>query len=178
MAATTPGAPNAFQRVVGAFDALMRVLVGIAFAVLLVTVLIQVSGRSFFASSPVWTEELTRFALLFMVAFGVGVSLRNGDLVNVDVIVEALPPRPAFALRLLCALLTVALCAILIWPAWRFTAIGALQTSPALGLRMTFVHASVLILIAALGFFALVRAVGMIAGWDDGRAISDREELS
>lgn len=158
-----------FLRLVGALETALRAAVGIAFAVLIVAVLVQVSGRSIFANSPVWTEELTRFALLFMVAFGVGVSFRNGELVNVDVVSEAVPPRLSWWLRLVSALLTFALSAALIGPALRFTMIGALQTSPALGLRMTVVHASVLVLLAALGLFALLRALAMLAGWEDGR---------
>ena len=72
--------------------------------------LIQVLGRSFFHSSPVWTEELTRFALLYLAAFGAGLSYRTGDLVNVDMICEALPGRWPWLLRLVSAAATAALC--------------------------------------------------------------------
>ena len=70
--------------------AFCRVGVGLSFVVLLAAVLIQVAGRTL-GSSPVWTEELTRFALLYLTAFGVGLSFRSGDLVNVDVVCESLP---------------------------------------------------------------------------------------
>jgi TRAP-type transport system small permease protein len=69
-----------------------RAMTGIAFAVLMASVLIQVVGR-LIGNSPVWTEELTRFALLFLAAFGAGLSLKTGDLVNVDLVCEALPGR-------------------------------------------------------------------------------------
>ena len=50
---------------------------GISFAVLIGAVLVQVSGR-LTGFSPVWTEELTRYALLFSVAFvGVFPSVRQ-----------------------------------------------------------------------------------------------------
>jgi len=62
-----------------------RAGVGLAFCVLIGAVLYQVIGRSIGMSS-VWTEELTRYALLYVAAFGVGLSLLSGDLVNVDVI--------------------------------------------------------------------------------------------
>ena len=48
-----------------------RALVGIAFLVLIVAVLVQVTGR-LSGSSPVWSEELTRFALLYLAAIGAG----------------------------------------------------------------------------------------------------------
>lgn len=151
--------------------ALFQVAVGLAFAVLIFAVLVQVLGRSVFNSSPVWTEELTRFALLYLTALGVGLSYRTGDLVNVDIISESLPGRLPFILRLISALATVGLCAALILPSWRFTMIGSLQTSPALGWKMTFIHASVLVLIASLLLFALIRGLAMLSGRSDGRPV-------
>lgn len=140
---------------------LARFLVGIAFTVLIISVTIQVLGRSGFFDSPVWTEELTRFALLYLTAFGVGVSLLTGDLVNVDIVVDALPRRIQWVLQLVCAIIIVILCFSLLEPAWRFTEIGAFQTSPALGWQMTFVHASMLCLLGSLGIFALLRIASL-----------------
>ncbi|WP_163264098.1 TRAP transporter small permease [Chelativorans alearense] len=148
---------------------LSRLAAGLSFAVLIFAVLVQVLGRSVFSSSPVWTEELTRFALLYLAAFGAGLSYRSGDLVNVDIVSEALPGRLPVLLRFLSAAATVVLCAALVLPAWRFTVIGNLQTSPALGWRMSFIHASVLVLIVSLLVFAVMRAVAMLAGRGDGR---------
>ncbi|HKJ61517.1 MAG TPA: TRAP transporter small permease subunit [Hyphomicrobiales bacterium] len=142
---------------------------GVAFFVLMTAVIIQVLGRSVFADSPVWTEELTRYALLFLAAFGVGLSYRNGDLVNVDVICEALPGKWPWRLRLVSSVATALLCLILLAPAWTYTAIGALQTSPALGWRMDFIHASVLVLLTSLLIFSLARAIAMVVGLSDGR---------
>ena len=141
---------------------------GLAFLVLIVAVLTQVVGRTL-GSSPVWTEELTRFAMLYMVAFGAGLSLRSGDLVNVDMVCE-LPAAPwPWRLRLLSALLTFLLCAFLVPVSWKYVSIGSLQTSPAMGLRMDFVHLSITALLAILGLFAALRVISMISGGDTGK---------
>ena len=158
---------GAIARAGDMLTSLCRFGAGAAFAVLIVAVSVQVAGRTF-GSSPVWTEELTRFALLWLAAFGTGAALRTGDLVNVDLVSESLPGRLPWALRLASALLVAALCAVLILPAWRYTSIGAFQTSPALGWRMDGIHASVLALIVLLGLFAALRALGMVAGDDSG----------
>ncbi len=144
-----------------------RIGVGLSFVVLLVAVLIQVAGRTI-GSSPVWTEELTRFALLYLTAFGVGLSFRCGDLVNVDVVCEALPGKWPWRLRLLSAVATAGLCAVLILPAWKYYAIGRLQTSPAMGLRMDWVHMSILGLLVLLMVFAALRALSMLLDSDSG----------
>ncbi|MDZ5700008.1 TRAP transporter small permease [Chelativorans sp. M5D2P16] len=155
--------------------ALFRFAVGLAFAVLIFSVLVQVLGRSVFNRSPVWTEELTRFALLYLTAFGVGLSYRSGDLVNVDIVSEALPGRLPFILRFVSAAATVVLCAALIVPSWRFAMIGNFQTSPALGWQMSYIHGAMLVLIGSLLLFALLRALAMLTGRSEGRPVSDAD---
>jgi TRAP-type transport system small permease protein len=150
--------------------------VGLSFAVLIATVLLQVSGR-LTGLSLVWTEELTRYALLYMVAFGAGLSFRTGDLVNVDVICEYLPGRAPWVLRLMAALVTAGLAVYLLPHAWRYVSIGAMQTSPALGLRMDFVHATIWLLLLFLAVFAALRALGMLSGAEEGLPVKPDDEV-
>lgn len=135
-----------------------RIAIGLSFAVLIIAVLTQVIGRTL-GSSPVWTEELTRFALLYIAAIGAGLSLQSGDLVNVDIFCDAFGMRASRAFKLVSSLLTIAMSALLVIPAWQFVSIGALQTSPALGLRMTWIHLSVFVLLVLLGLFASLRVI-------------------
>lgn len=148
---------------------------GLAFALLIATVLIQVTGR-FFGFAPVWTEELTRYALLFSVAFGAGLAFRTGDLVNVDVVCEYLPGRLPWLLRLVSALATGALALYLLPHAWRYVSIGKMQTSPALGVRMDFIHFSVWLMLAFLALFAALRVVAMLTGAEDGKPVKPEED--
>lgn len=144
-----------------------RVGAGLAFAILIGTVLIQVIGRST-GVSAVWTEELTRYALLYMVAFGAGLAFRTGDLVNVDVVCESLPRPLPWLLRLLCAAATAGLAIFLLAGALRFTSIGAMQTSPALGMPMTYAHITVWLLLVLLAIFAALRVIGMLSRTESG----------
>jgi len=136
--------------------------------VLIAAVLIQVLGRSVFSNSPVWTEELTRYALLYLAAIGVGLSYKSGDLVNVDVLQNIVPQRVAWIMRLLSTLAVAVFALTLIIPAWDYMSIGAFQTSPALGWRMTYIYVSVLILIVLLAAFSVMRFIGMLAKTDTG----------
>lgn len=150
--------PQSIQSIV---EKTCRAGVGLAFCVLIGAVLYQVIGRTLGMSS-VWTEELTRYALLYVAAFGVGLSFQSGDLVNVDVICEFLPGEWPRRLRLFSATISVLLCLVLLGPAWKYTAIGVRQTSPAMGLRMDFVHVSILILLVLLLVFSALRVVSML----------------
>ncbi|MDD7973347.1 TRAP transporter small permease [Roseinatronobacter alkalisoli] len=146
----------------------LRAATGLSFVVLMAAVLIQVFGRSVIGTSPVWTEELARFALLYLTGFGAGLAILSGDLVNVDLIAESLPDPMPFVLRLLAACTTFAFAAILIGPAWRYVSIGVRQTSAALGMRMDYIHFSIMALLLSLALFAALRVIGMIFGTTDG----------
>ncbi|WP_417207842.1 TRAP transporter small permease [Antarctobacter sp.] len=163
------------RRLIDAFVLLAKIGAGLAFAVLMGAVLVQVVGR-LTGSSPVWSEELTRYALLYMIAFGAGVAFRTGDLVNVDVISEALPAPFPWILRLLGAFATAGLALYLLPHAWKFVAIGKMQTAPALGIRMTYVHLTVWLVLVGLALFAVLRVIGMLTGTDDGKPHRPEEE--
>jgi len=146
-----------------------RTAVGVFFFTLIVVVSIQIVTRTFDLHSPVWTEELTRYLLLYMTAFGIGLSLVSGELVNVDMLQEAVNARCAWWMRLFAHAATAALALAMIAPAWRFTRIGAFQRSPSLQWPMDIIHASVFFLAILLFLFAMLRVIGMLAGSDDGR---------
>ena len=155
-------------RLIRLLSLLARIGAGLSFAVLIGAVLLQVGGR-LAGVSFVWTEELTRYALLYMIAFGAGLAFRTGDLVNVDAISEALPGRFPWVLRLFAALATAALALWLLPHAWRYVSIGRMQTAPALGIRMDLVHFTVWLMLAGLALFAALRVAGMLTGAEDGR---------
>lgn len=163
------------ERIIHFVIFLARLGAGIAFAVLIAAVLIQVVGR-LTGNAPVWTEELTRFALLYMVAFGAGLAFRSGDLVNVDVICESLPGRMPWLLRLLSSVATAGLALYLLAPAWRYVSIGRMQTSPALGLRMDLAHLTIWLMLAGLALFGGLRILGMLSGAEDGKPQKPEEE--
>jgi TRAP-type C4-dicarboxylate transport system permease small subunit len=162
-------------RLIQVLTLIARLGAGLAFAVLMAAVLLQVAGR-LSNSSPVWTEELTRYALLYMIAFGAGLAFRTGDLVNVDVISESLPGRLPWLLRLFAAFCTAGLAAYLLAHAWKYVAIGRMQTAPALGVRMDYVHFTVWLMLAGLALFGLIRIIGMLTGVEDGAPRKPEEE--
>ncbi len=152
-----------------------RLGTGVAFSVLIASVVIQVLGR-ISGSSPVWTEELTRYALLYMIAFGVGLAFRSGDLVNVDIVCETLPDPLPKILRIFAALATFAMTLYLLPHTWKYVAIGKLQTSPALGLRMDAIHFSIWLTLLGLAVFSFIRIVQIIFFSEDGKPITSYSE--
>lgn len=148
---------------------LCRTAIGAAFFALIAVVMLQVTARTFGLSSPVWTEELSRYLLLYMTAFGIGIALTTGDLVNVDLLQEVVPERAAWWMRFAAAIGAGLMGLVMIEPAWRFTMIGNFQLSPALRVPMSWAHASVCLLGVMLFLFATLRVIGMLSGTETGR---------
>lgn len=135
--------------------AALRVAVGACFTILLVAVLLQVISRLALPNPPVWTEELSRFCLIFAAALGVGLALRSGELVGVDVITATLPAGARRLVDGANCLVMIAFSALLLEPGWEFVDIGSLQTSPALDWNMFWVHMAMMIAPVALALAAL-----------------------
>ncbi len=144
-------------RLLDHLHAALRVMVIAIFAVLLTAVILQVVSRLTLPRPPVWTEELSRFALLLIAGFGAGLALRSGDLVNVDLVTILLPPRVKRGLEAVVMVVVLGFCIVLLPSAWDFTDIGSLQTSPALGWDMFWVHISMLLAPITLGLACIAR---------------------
>jgi TRAP-type transport system small permease protein len=164
-------------RLIGLLTTLLRIATGLSFMVMIIAVIIQLLGRSGVIPTMIWTEELSRFALIWLAALGVGLALNSGDLVNVDLVCEALPGRGPWILRLTAAAITAAFCFILIPGAMLYTSIGVRQTAPALGIHMTWSFAATIVAFVTLGGFATLRVIAMLMGVENGLPNRQTEEL-
>ena len=134
----------------------------LAFAIMIVAVVVQVVARTFMSQPPIWTEETSRVALLYIMGLGVGASFLTGDLVNVDLALMIMPK----GLRRFCEVFSAALVSafgfMLIPGAWEFTVSGSMQTSPVLHIQMQYVFASVFFFSVLLGIFGLIKFIKIL----------------
>ena len=87
---------------------------------MVVSMVWQVIGRYVFSKAPGWTEELSRFLMLWLTMLGAAAALRSGSHLSVTSLVDALPPRAlAFALALRDAALVTA-AGLLVWYGFLF----------------------------------------------------------
>lgn len=132
MDALSHGANRLAEGVMAVFLAAMTLMVGV-----------QIAGRFVFSYSIFWSDELTRFLLIWISFLGMSVGVRRGAHPGIDSLVRALPPRPARALLTLALLLCLLFFAVMVvyggilvlrtWP----------QRSVSLGLRMSIPYLAV-----------------------------------
>ncbi len=142
-----------FSKIVGKLLAFGMTL---SFVGLILAVLLQVFARLFLPKVPSWTEEISRFLLIWMVSCGAGLAMRNSNFVNVDLFVNKLPARARLALAALSDALVIFLMSVFGWYAWpHFMNLGGRQTSPAMNLSMRYVFFAFVVMAAGIVLFAL-----------------------
>ncbi len=146
----------------------------VSFLIMFGAVLLQVAIRTFTTYSLVGTEEIANYAQLWLVLVGSGVALRFGKHVAVDILVSFLSERTRFYISLFNA-------AAILWFLWLvfqgslpLIDMGTFQTSPALGLPMWTMYAS---LSVGAAYMALELILSLLPG-DEGNpppetAVSD-----
>ncbi len=148
--------PNALLKWV---ERLCLGLTVVLFLGLIAAVLLQVFARYALASTPVWTEELARFLLIYMVAFACGLAARHRELVNVDLLINLLPTRLRLLLLLLLDAVVIAFCAVFFVNALDYVGFSAMQNATTLPIPMSWITTAILIIAANLVLFTAANLV-------------------
>ena len=133
---------------------------------------LAIAGRFVFSYSLFWSDELTRFLLIWISFLGMSVGVRRGAHPGIDSLVRGLPPRTARIVFSCAAVLSLLFFAVMVtyggvlilrtWP----------QRSPSMGLRMTVPYLAVPVagLLMMFHGFALWRRGGpsVACGGQDG----------
>jgi len=145
---------------VTAASALCRYGTLAAFGVLIGVVTLQVLGRVPGIPSPPWTEEVARFALVYLVAFSCGLALLRGELVNVDMFVAVLPRGTRMAVERLVDLVILVFALAIIPGAYAYVDGSFGERARSIDLPMVGVYVVVLIIPVSLAFFSVARLLG------------------
>lgn len=90
-----------------------------------------------------WSEEVARFILIWMVFLGVGVGVKNDAHFSMDVLPPLLGKRWGAALRLFNDLCMGVVLVLLVLAGLRFSWFGIYQTSPSMEIPMAWVLISI-----------------------------------
>lgn len=148
-------------RVLGWIDTLFVVMANLALIAIAVTVLLQISGRLFLPYSPAWTEELSRYLFIYMVALAAGVAMRQNKHVSVELYHHKLSLRARAGYQVFISLMIGAFACIALPYAWIYAENGTWQTSPALKVPMVYIFFSTVVVFALVLFYS---AVGVVEG--------------
>lgn len=106
------------QRADAALAAAEQALVVLLTAGITLIMMAQVVLRYFFSAPLFWAEEISVQLLVFTSIFGLSLLTRRGDLVSIDFLPRALPPRARHALLGALGLVMLAVLVFVGWLAW------------------------------------------------------------
>ncbi len=153
---TVPKLQGPIGRVIGWVDTCFLALAVTALVAIAATVLLQISSRLFLPFSISWTEELSRYLFIYMVALSVGVVLRQNRNISVELFHHLLGPRMKAAFQVLICLLTGVFAFLVLPYAWKYAQNG--------GISMLYIFFSTVVTFALLLVYSLLGCLeGIIA---------------
>ncbi len=173
-----PRLQGSLGRVIGWVDTLFVLLAKLALVAIAATVLLQIAGRLFLPFTLAWTEELSRYLFIYMVALASGVAIRRHRHVNVELYHHLLGLRARAAYQALICLLIGGFALMVLPGAWQFAQNGAWQTSPTLRVPMLYIFFSTVLLFALVLFYSAIGLVEGLAAVLRAPAGADRETAS
>ncbi len=148
------------KAMVASLRAVCRVT-SIVMALLLLAMVVVMNAlvvtRYLFSYSAPWTEEISRYAMIWMVMLGAGVLTLFDDHIALHLLVDKLPRRARPWQRLLVQMCILASALLIVWEGVRFAVGMKTVMSTALGTSMFYAAVSVPIGALLIAFFAAIR---------------------
>ncbi|MBS1237548.1 MAG: transporter small permease [Deltaproteobacteria bacterium] len=119
-------------------------------AVIAIVIPYEVIGRYVFQKMTIWTGEVSTYSLVWASMLGGAVGFRKGYLVSMASVVESVPPAAAKALKFLSLICSLVFFGAMFGYGLFQTLYNWNQTSPAIGLIMSFPYAAL-----PIGFFIM-----------------------
>jgi TRAP-type C4-dicarboxylate transport system permease small subunit len=156
------------RKLIDVYYRVLQVLLTLLIGVLIVPVAMQILSR-YTGVIPryIWTEEIARFAFIWIIMIGAAIAVRDGSHFDVDLLPEAKTRRWWLVSRLVVNL-SIALTAVifLVW-GWDFAILGSRQLSEIAGLPMLSIYIAWPWAGATWLLFVAERIAGDM-GWIDG----------
>lgn len=153
-----------FWPVIAAIRKVAVFVVVISFSYMVLAVLAQVVGRYLFNYSISWSEETARFAQIWIVMIGAGITMRRGLHVAVDTLATYLPLNLARALKILIVAACLWFLGVVIYASIPQIQLGwTIELSPVLQLPMWMIYICVPI---GAAYWALEVVLSTVERWN------------
>ncbi|AGT08507.1 TRAP transporter small permease [Paracoccus aminophilus] len=106
---------------------------------------LQVWFRYVAGNSLVWSEELMRLTMIWIVMLGAGLAYSRRQFLGMRFLVETLPPLARRICDLISAAGMLAFLGAIAWYGWKFAIKTQLQLSPTLGFSLFWVNVSIVV---------------------------------
>ncbi len=158
---------SALRRLLRLTEQTLTLMAAFCLAVMTALVVAQVVFRYGMNSASSFTEELARYAMIWMALFAAAVGVREASHIRIDFVPELLAhlaPRLNRVLRFLLDLVSLTVFLVLLWYGVDATMFAMGQSSSGLQIPLGFPYAAVPV---AFGFAAVFALARLFAAGDD-----------
>ena len=128
------------RRISDAYGRLLSLLLAVSVAVLVVPVTLQIFARyTPLIPTFIWTEELSRFCLIWMIMIGAILAQKEGIHFIVDVVPD-LPPRANAAMELVSSVFVLVFAGVFLWYGIEFVDFGWFRASELTDIPLWWIH--------------------------------------
>ena len=128
-------------RLNGAIYRVLQATITVMLALLLVPVTLQIFSRHIgYIPRYIWTEEVSRFCLVWIIMLGAMIAVRDGSHFDVDVLPKPRTPAGARLARLVVHAAIALVALTFLWFGYRFAQFGYDQTSELTDINMLTIH--------------------------------------
>lgn len=152
--------PMALISLIRAIDTGLRWIAALCLAGMFALMLAQVALRYTPMGIPAFTEELARYAMVWMALFATAVAVREGSHIRVDFVpiaLEAVAPAIRRGLEWLLDAVTLGMCLVIFWQGLDIVSFAAGQRSDGLRIPMSWPYGAMPVAFGLAALFALVR---------------------
>lgn len=148
-----------FNKLYGFMERSYLIIGTVLLTALIGVILLQVVSRPLPISSPAWTEEVARFLLVYVVAFGCALATGKRELVNVDLVISMLSPTLRRVLVLIIDLVILSCSITLMINSVEYVESTMWRMATTLPISQAWGTASVIIITANMSLFTLFNLI-------------------
>lgn len=148
-----------FNKLYGFMERSYLIIGTVLLTALIGVVLLRVVSRPLPISSPAWTEEVARFLLVYVVAFGCALATGKRELVNVDTVISMLSPTLRRVPVLIIDLVILSCSITLMINSVEYVESTMWRMATTLPISQAWVTASVIIITANMSLFTLFNLI-------------------
>lgn len=153
------------KRLVDGLASLVVIVCNVVLAVMTGVIVMLVATRNFMGFSFAWSEELTRYLLIWLAMLGAAVLLHRNDHIALDLLPNALSEWWRAAFSLVFRLPILAFLLLLLQQSWLVVLARSGTKAPALGISLSYAY-------AAIPAMALLMILFLLFGiWSDLRRL-------
>ena len=155
------------KRLLDGVNRAVEYVVSLMLLVMVIVVFLQVIFRFVLHSSLPWSEELSRYILVWISFLGASIGVRRGAHIGVEVVTNLLPYGLKKGVSLLATLCAAAFFVLMVVYGYKILSIVSGQLSPAMEISMAIPYSSIFVGGILMFLYSIDTAITIVAGRKD-----------